>query len=150
MIFCEVYRACRYTGKIEASSAFVVVFTLECSLSLANWALDAATFARCARLCSHVAQRCRLLFPLSLCDFSFPFSLSSFLTDVRFLHSRLAAFSLPMPPENRRWQHRRSRQPMLAPTSLIYFGCSLHEFGFNYWIRASRRACTRARARAPT
>lgn len=59
MIFRSIRRACRaLREKLRRvwPDPFVAVFTLECSLSLANWALDAATFTRCSRLCSRVVE----------------------------------------------------------------------------------------------
>lgn len=88
VIFRSIRRACRaLLGKLRRvwPDPFVAVFTLECSLSLANWALDAATFTRCARLCSHVVEHTSCVAGCSFCSppsllFSFPplsFSLPS-------------------------------------------------------------------------
>lgn len=145
VIFRGAHRACRaLRGKLRRvwPDPFVAVFTLECSLSLANWALDAATFTRCARLCSHVEHSscvagCSFCSPLGSFA-SFP-PLPLFLViAVRFLYSRLAAFTANATRKSAVATPTALKTAGAVPTSLIYFG-SLRGVGFNYWIRRGAR-----------
>jgi len=147
VIFRGVRRACRaLRGKLRRvwPDPFVAVFTLECSLSLANWALDAATFTRCARLCSHVEHSSCVaqvalsaLSPLpSQLALLFPSSLFLIIA-VRFLYSRLTAFTANATRKSAVATPTALKTASAVPTSLIYFG-SLR-VRFNYWIRRGAR-----------